>query len=525
MILSGVNFLKGITILKDYQLPAVIAPTVAVSPSASSVNEGVSITFTVSGSNIPNTTYYWAIQTIPGDFVQQVGSFNVVNNSGSFSVTPIADLTTEGSELFTVTVRTNSTSGTILATSPSVTVNDTSLTPPVYVVTPAAASVNEGSAVTFNVSGSNIANGTYYWTIYTNTTDSYDNPNQAGSLTITNNVGSFTVTPSLDVSTEGPKLFTVALRLPSINPANDIITPSGTIVAISGSVTINDTSTTPAYYGALYWAATGAYLRIGQQPGQPYSLTDFAQVNFTTEFWIKFPTTAPMRLTAVPFAMAETGYWCLVFSTGTPQICRSTTSTFDRGYVSATVNGFTAPYSYGGITINPTAWNHYALVGDGTNIKLYVNGLLLQYVTNGATLASTPSGNPFQIMTTGFYPECYIFDFRHVKNTVYTGDFTPPNRRLSRGGNASIYTSIANVNTTFSTANTVLLLQTYSVSNQYRLYDNSASEPANAKPVYQLTQYDTGDYFGNYVQGTQPDSIDQDVGHPNYSLQYDDHQP
>ena len=509
MILSGVNFLKGITILKDYQLPAVIAPTVAVSPSASSVNEGVSITFTVSGSNIPNTTYYWAIQTIPGDFVQQVGSFNVVNNSGSFSVTPIADLTTEGSELFTVTVRTNSTSGTILATSPSVTVNDTSLTPPVYVVTPAAASVNEGSAVTFNVSGSNIANGTYYWTIYTNTTDSYDNLNQAGSLTITNNVGSFTVTPSLDISTEGPKLFTVALRTGSI---------SGTIVAISGSVTINDTSTTPAYYGALYWPTSVGYIRIKND-----NPTDFAQVNFTTEFWIRFPNPNNAgRGSAVPIAMAETGYWCLLFSGGIPQITKSTTSTFDRGYVTTTFSGFTAPFNYG-VTISPTAWNHYALVGDGTNIKLYVNGLLLQYVTNGATLASTSSLNSFQIMVSGYAPECYIFDFRHVKNTVYTGDFTPPNRRLSRGGNALIYTSVANVNTTFSTANTVLSLQTYSVSNEYRLYDNSA----NAKTVYQLTQYDTGslDYFGNYVQGTQPGSIDQDYGHPNYSLQYDDHQP
>ena len=37
--------------------------------------------------------------------------------------------------------------------------------PASYTLTPAANNINEGSALTINVSGSNIINGTYYWTI------------------------------------------------------------------------------------------------------------------------------------------------------------------------------------------------------------------------------------------------------------------------------------------------------------------------------------------------------------------------
>ncbi len=34
---------------------------------------------------------------------------------------------------------------------------------PTYTITPTSSSVNEGSSLTFNVTGQNIANGTYYW--------------------------------------------------------------------------------------------------------------------------------------------------------------------------------------------------------------------------------------------------------------------------------------------------------------------------------------------------------------------------
>ena len=107
----------------------VAQPTYSVTPADSSINEGSSLTFNVGGTNITNGTYYWTI-TNSGDFGTTSGSFSITSNSGSFTVTPTADATTEGSETFTASIRSVSTSGTVLATSSSVTINDTSTTPP-----------------------------------------------------------------------------------------------------------------------------------------------------------------------------------------------------------------------------------------------------------------------------------------------------------------------------------------------------------------------------------------------------------
>ena len=95
-----------------------------------SVNEGSGLNFLVGGTNIPDGTYYWTIETNAGDFVTASGTVSVTGTSGAnlgvFGVTPTADATTEGSETFTVALREGSTSGTILASSGSVTINDTS---------------------------------------------------------------------------------------------------------------------------------------------------------------------------------------------------------------------------------------------------------------------------------------------------------------------------------------------------------------------------------------------------------------
>lgn len=104
-------------------------PTYAISPAAASVNEGSSLTFNVTTTNVSSgVTLYWTLSR-PEDFSVSSGSFTISNNAGSFSVTPNADATTEGAETFTASVRTGSTSGDIVATSSSVTINDTSLTP------------------------------------------------------------------------------------------------------------------------------------------------------------------------------------------------------------------------------------------------------------------------------------------------------------------------------------------------------------------------------------------------------------
>lgn len=113
--------------------------SLTVSGAVTSVNEGSSVSFNLTGTDIVDDTFYWTINhitTADADFSPASGSFSVVSNSGTFTVTTSADLTTEGSQTFTVSVRRVSTSGVIVATSDvlsPITINDTSLTPTISI--------------------------------------------------------------------------------------------------------------------------------------------------------------------------------------------------------------------------------------------------------------------------------------------------------------------------------------------------------------------------------------------------------
>ena len=219
--------------------------TYSITQNVTSVNEGSSVIFTVNTTNVSNgTTLYWTTNsttTSPADFspALDAGSFTINTNTATITRPVTADLLTEGVESFQLNIRTSSTSGTIVATSAVITINDISFTPPptpTYTVTPVTTSINEGSNLTFNVLGTNITDGTYYWSINNSTTSNTDFSTLSGSFSITNNAGSFIVTPVADSLTEGSETFSVSIRTSSTN---------GTVVATSSTVTVNDTSTTP----------------------------------------------------------------------------------------------------------------------------------------------------------------------------------------------------------------------------------------------------------------------------------------
>lgn len=96
-----------------------------------SINEGSSGTFYVITTNVPdNTTLNWSINhitTTSADFSATSGSFTVNDGIGSFNITTNTDSLTEGSETFTVSIK--KVDNTVVATSNSVTINDTSTTP------------------------------------------------------------------------------------------------------------------------------------------------------------------------------------------------------------------------------------------------------------------------------------------------------------------------------------------------------------------------------------------------------------
>ena len=220
-----------------------VSLTPTITPAANSVDEGSSLSFAVTNLG-PNGTYYWTINhvtTANADFDAVNGSFSLTgggaqdNGTGSFSLSTVADRTTEGAETFTVSVRSGSISGTVIVTSGSITVNDISLTP-AFTVTPA--SIDEGASGSFTVNNLGAA-GTYYYTINNITTANADFSSVSGSFNTAtlNGNGSFNITTIADTTTEGAQTFTVSVRTGSI---------SGTILVTSGSVTVNDTSLNPA---------------------------------------------------------------------------------------------------------------------------------------------------------------------------------------------------------------------------------------------------------------------------------------
>ena len=228
-----------------------------ITPTASIVDEGGTLGFTVNIATLEildGTTVYWSVSSA-GDFGTALGTFVVNNDSGSFTVTPTKDLSTEGTETFNITLRRGSSSGTVVATFANVEIFDVSLTP---TITPAADSVNEGSSLSFAVTNLG-PNGTYYWTINHVTTANADFSAVNGSFSLTgggaqdNGTGSFSLTTVADRTTEGAETFTVSVRSGSI---------SGTVIVTSGSITVNDISLTPAFTvtpASIDEGATGSF--------------------------------------------------------------------------------------------------------------------------------------------------------------------------------------------------------------------------------------------------------------------------
>jgi len=218
-----------------------LTPVFTVAPT--SIDEGSSGSFTVQNIG-PDGTYFWTIlndTTINADFSAASGSFLVSgstggldNGTGSFSITPTADRTTEGPQFFQVQVRSGSTSGTVVITSPSVTVVDASPTPG-FVSAPS--SISEGSSGNFQVNNLGPA-GTYYWTILNGTTTNADFVAASGSFTTSslNGTGVFDITPAIDFVSDTSETFRVQVREGSI---------TGTVLAtLPLDVTIGDASTT-----------------------------------------------------------------------------------------------------------------------------------------------------------------------------------------------------------------------------------------------------------------------------------------
>lgn len=106
-------------------------PTYSWAIYNTSAGEGFSNQFDVSTTRVSDgTTLYWTIPNTIGidssDFTANTGSFSITANAGSFSVEAVSDGFTEGTQNYTVQVRTDSTSGNVVLTSNAVSISDNS---------------------------------------------------------------------------------------------------------------------------------------------------------------------------------------------------------------------------------------------------------------------------------------------------------------------------------------------------------------------------------------------------------------
>lgn len=207
--------------------------------STGSVNEGASVTFTFTTSGL-DSTFYWTHggTSTSTDFADGLtnGSFATTAGTGSIVRTLSNDQTTEGTETLVLSVRSGSISGVTLVSS-SVNIADTSLTQ--YAITNSVGSVNEGSSVTFTFTFTTAGpDETFYWTnVGSAATSDFSDSVNSGSFITTAGTGSIVRTLRNDTTTEGSESVQIQIRSGSF---------SGTIVALSSAVTVNDTSLTPS---------------------------------------------------------------------------------------------------------------------------------------------------------------------------------------------------------------------------------------------------------------------------------------
>lgn len=212
-----------------------------VGVSTTTVNEGSSVDITVNTVNVQNgtTLYYSTVgivsasdftdNSLTGSFI--INSNNSINGIATISRTLSNDLSpiaSEGQENFQIQIRKDSTSGTVVATSSSITVNNTSFSS--YALTQSSTTVSEGNSVDFTLTTIGVPNGT---TLYYTTTNTTDVSPSSGSFVVNSGISTFTVNVLEDTEVDSGETFYAFVRTSST---------SGDIVGISSEITITNTT-------------------------------------------------------------------------------------------------------------------------------------------------------------------------------------------------------------------------------------------------------------------------------------------
>ncbi len=370
-----------------------ISPTYAISEDKTAVNEGETVTFTVTTTNIANgSTITWTTvgTTDNNDFSDNStsGSVAIQNNTATITRTLSNDLTvSEGAENFQIRIYSGSTT---LALSSSIAVADTSAA--TYSLAGAAAVV-EGNSVTYTITTSGVPDGTNLY--FTTNLYSSDISPTSGNITINSNTATFTIAADIDYKTEGNETLTVSLRTNGTNgpvvattsttlsdkPFTITLTPAATSINESTSATsniiINVASTDVAdgtTFRAYPVASGGSTITFGDGGDFDASYYNFTiQNNAAT---ITIPVTRDGRTEGsedVIIQVKDLTYNNVVAST--PAITINDTSYIGLNFTDKTFGPIDVNRD-GGVTSNASDW--YTICGldklpDGAKIAIFVD--------------------------------------------------------------------------------------------------------------------------------------------------------
>lgn len=224
-----------------------IPATFSISESTTSINEGESVTLTVTTTEVTDgTTLFFTTgggQVVGSDFSDAVtfGTVTINSNTGTITRTVARDAIADGTESFSIIVRTESISGTAVTESQSISIGDIV---PTNDITPSVTSINEGDSVTFTVNTTAVPNGTtlYFSTGGDMVADDFQDNTLTGSFTITadaNEVGSATITRIVayddPAAVESNEFFNIVIRADS---------PTGTALTTSSNITVSNVDPT-----------------------------------------------------------------------------------------------------------------------------------------------------------------------------------------------------------------------------------------------------------------------------------------
>ena len=212
------------------------------------------------------------------------------------------------------------------------------------------------------------------------------------------------------------------------NSINNFTITKGGDTSVQRFSPFNPSSVTPTSYSG-YFDGTGDYLTVTNNVA--FTFTN----DFTIECWIYSGSNVPSN-DAYPTIFSTSAF----NSTGIGLKIQSSGGVGTTGVACVWNNG--SQILTGTTVISNNNWYHLSVSRSGTSMKLFVNGVAENTITNNTTF-TVSAGYPLvggDTTIAGFLTG-YVSNLRVVKGTaVYTSNFTPPTSPLTAIANTSLLT-------------------------------------------------------------------------------------